>query len=109
MGTNFYLRMREPIAVYDEFHIAKTSYGWKPLFEAHHKGFDGDEEPDITSVADIRREYETGKYDIVDEYGDVYDWDGFEERVLRFDGDRHHEHAFVDDDGYEFFRYGSFF
>ena len=36
MGTNFYLRLKHPRMVphYDEIHIAKTSVGWKPLFQA---------------------------------------------------------------------------
>lgn len=91
MGTNFYLytRKRElrntlgrkavftraPSCGY-ELHIAKTSCGWKPLFEEHEN---------IHSVADIKNIYESSDLiQIFDEYGNEYDWDEFVDRVVQF-------------------------
>ena len=94
MGTNFYLftmnkNMVTKHAPYsyqitDEpdlgytIHIAKTSYGWLPLFQAHQNGID--------SVEEYKEAYDTGEYRIFDEYGTEYNWEEFDERVLKFNG-----------------------
>ena len=94
MGTNFYLMTRnkamaqkyapysyqltdEPYFGY-EIHIAKTSCGWLPLFQGHTNG--------INSVREYKNAYETGEFEILDEYGDPYTWEEFTERVLKFNG-----------------------
>ena len=61
-----------------KIHIAKTSCGWLPLFQGHKDG--------INSVSEYKAAYETGEFDIVDEYGTSYNWDEFEDRVLKFNG-----------------------
>ena len=93
MGTNFYIGTSDkeardtyfgrryeltnkPTWLYDQ-HISKTSVGWLPLFEASQS---------IQSVADIKKLYDTGKFIIHDEYGTEYDWEEFNERVLKFNG-----------------------
>lgn len=96
MGTNFYFLTKdkdkllrwfdygeyeltdEPEFGY-EVHIAKTSCGWLPLFQAHRR---------IRSVAELKRAYDSKGFMIVDEYGTEYDWDSFDERVLKFNGGR---------------------
>lgn len=90
MGTNFYmftnkkelkpmLGTKATLADEPEFgyeiHIAKTSCGWKPCFEAHDN---------IRSVADLKLLYDMGGVKIFDEYGTEYDWDEFVERVVNF-------------------------
>ena len=94
MGTNFYIMTRNkelaqkyapcsykvtdsPYLGY-EIHIAKTSAGWLPLFQGHNDG--------INSVHEYKVAYETGEFDIVDEYGCFYNWDAFVDRVLKFNG-----------------------
>lgn len=94
MGTNFYIGTSDkeardayfgrryeltnkPTWLYDQ-HIAKTSMGWLPLFEASQS---------IQSVADIKKLYDTGKFIIYDEYGTEYNWEEFNERVLKFNDD----------------------
>lgn len=93
MGTNFYLMTknkehRDLYFGYDyeltdtpdwgyQIHIAKTSYGWLPLFEAHRG---------IESVKQIKDVYHSGEFIIADEYGTVYSWDEFDKRVLQFNG-----------------------
>ena len=94
MGTNFYLMTKnketaqkyapysytltdEPYFGY-EIHIAKTSCGWLPLFQGHKDG--------INSVREYKTAYETGEFEIVDEYGNAYTWEEFDERVLKFNG-----------------------
>ena len=94
MGTNFYLmtrnkKMAEKYAPYSyhltdepyfgyEIHIAKTSCGWLPLFQSHTDG--------INSIREYKEAYETGEFEIFDEYGDPYTWEEFTERVLKFNG-----------------------
>ena len=94
MGTNFYMitknkTMASIYAPYSyeltdtpyfgyEIHVAKTSCGWLPLFQGHMDG--------INSVAEYKAAYETGEFDIVDEYGTSYNWNEFEDRVLKFNG-----------------------
>ena len=90
MGTNFYMitknkTMASIYAPYSyeltdtpcfgyEIHIAKTSAGWLPLFQAHKDG--------ISSVAEYKTAYDTGEFRIYDEYGYEYNWDAFDDRVL---------------------------
>lgn len=93
MGTNFYMHTKdkdivrkyapysfeitdEPEFCY-EFHIAKTSMGWLPLFQAHEMG--------IQSVKQYKSAYDDG-CEIYDEYGDKYTWNEFTIRVLKFNG-----------------------
>lgn len=94
MGTNFYLitcnkALAQKYAPYSyeltdmpyfgyEIHIAKTSMGWLPLFAGHQDG--------INSVKEYKAAYETGEFEIVDEYGTTYNWDEFDDRVLKFNG-----------------------
>lgn len=105
MGTNFYIKKTKPRIVYDCYHIAKTSCGWKPSFEAYTPVGDWDERPSIHSVADIKTLVDSGEFVIVDEYEDEYDWNGFTERVLEYEDEfnnRQHRGAFKDPQGYEF-------
>lgn len=92
MGTNFYF-FTQNRAVADlmgpkrevtdipelgwETHIAKTSCGWKPVFEEHEH---------IHSVRDLDRFYHDNmRYlTIFDEYGQKYTWPEFEERVIKY-------------------------
>jgi hypothetical protein len=60
-----------------EIHIAKTSCGWLPLFQSHDC---------FKSIAELKLLYETGLFTITDEYGDTYNWEEFDERVLKFNG-----------------------
>lgn len=94
MGMNFYLftqneelkpffgaklqEIDEPEFGY-QIHIAKTSAGWQPLFEAHEH---------IRSVADLKLLYDKGNIQILDEYHQAYTWDEFVERVVHY-GDEH--------------------
>lgn len=92
MGTNFYFYTRsqavaklmgpraEPTDRHNdawELHIAKTSFGWKPIFEEH---------PLIHSVKDLQKFYADNqtRVTICDEYGQFYSWPEFEERVINF-------------------------
>ena len=59
-------------------HIAKTSMGWLPLFQMYKGVFE--------SIEQLKTIYDTGDILIIDEYGDTYDWLGFQERVLNFNG-----------------------
>lgn len=105
MGTNFYIQRTKPREVYDEYHIAKTSGGWLPSFEAYTPCGEWDERPAVHSVSDIKTLVESGDYVIIDEYDTEYDWDGFTERVLEFGDDFHnrsHHPDFKDPQGYEF-------
>lgn len=94
MGANFYMITKnkeqaqryapysyeltdEPYFGY-EIHIAKTSVGWLPLFQAHKDG--------IGSVAEYKTAYDTGEFRIYDEYGCEYNWDAFDDRVLKHNG-----------------------
>lgn len=94
MGTNFYFLSKDKNQVKKWFnsmeyeltdepewgymiHLAKTSCGWLPLFQAHEK---------IKSVAEMREAYEKTGFQIIDEYGSVYTWEEFKKRVLEFNG-----------------------
>lgn len=93
MGTNFYLATKskeirdkyfgwkyeivdEPDWGY-EIHIAKTSCGWLPLFQMHDC---------FKSIRQLKELYDTGEFIIYDEYHKIYNWEEFDERVLKFNG-----------------------
>ena len=93
MGTNFYMMTKNkekrdkyfgwnyeltdtPDWGY-QIHIAKTSCGWLPLFEAHDS---------IESVKQLKEVYHSGEFIISDEYGTTYNWSEFDKRVLQFNG-----------------------
>ena len=44
-----------------KLHVAKTSMGWLPLFQAHENG--------IRSIREYKEFYDTGEVNIYDEYG----------------------------------------
>lgn len=93
MGTNFYLMTRSKLVCekyfgynYEltdspewgyEIHIAKTSCGWLPLFQCHGC---------FKSIKQLKELYDTGEFIIYDEYRTVYNWEEFDERVLKFNG-----------------------
>ncbi len=93
MGTNFYFFTQNKelcekyfpasytLTDFPEFgyriHLAKTSCGWLPLFQAHRE---------CASVARIEEIYRKTGMQIVDESGEFYDWPAFKERVLEFNG-----------------------
>lgn len=125
MGTNFYLftsEKEDKKTIFDGWsyklvdepqfgymiHIAKTSYGWKPLFQEH---------PSIHSITDLKDVYERGSFVILDEYDTPYSWEEFEDRVIDFNKDnpdtidhmtypkdRYSPIYFRSSDGYDFVR-----
>lgn len=100
MGTNFYFltknkELAETIThgryeITDtpdwgyEIHIAKTSYGWLPLFQSY--AYDVKDTNVISSVRRLKEIYNTDEVAIYDEYGTKYNWYEFDKRVLQFNG-----------------------
>ena len=94
MSTNFYMitknkKLAQRYAPYSyeltdepyfgyEIHVAKTSCGWLPAWQGHNDG--------INSVAEYKAAYDTGEFKIYDEYGTEYNWDAFDDRVIKFNG-----------------------
>ena len=71
MGTNVYLRRKEPRMVpeYDEVHVCKLSYGWRAHFDGSSAIDEGDEyRPRIGSMDDLRSYLDSGEWELVDEY-----------------------------------------
>ena len=101
MGTNYYLRRKEP-TIREAVHIGKMSFGWLFHWDAcdssdwprwcdtdHIGGYgDGPKLPfSINSVEDIREYLRTGEWELVDEYGEVYeDWVTKIESFKEWDG-----------------------
>lgn len=93
MGTNFYMITKSKTVAknYAEYtyelidepyfgyslHVAKTSMGWLPLFQAHEN---------LKTIKDYKAAYDSGEFEIYDEYGTKYSWEEFDERVLQFNG-----------------------
>ena len=102
MGTNFYLRKKQP-TIRETIHIGKRSFGWLMHWDScDESNFPRwcDVDPDyhetdviphgIHSVEDIRAYLRTGEWELVNEYNEVYDdpiakidelcrWDGGKE------------------------------
>lgn len=93
MGTNFYIMTNYKDARDKYFgwnyeltdtpdwgyrqHVAKTSCGWLPLFDGSGC---------FQSIRELMTIYESGDFILSDEYGNIYTWDEFDERVLKFNG-----------------------
>ena len=94
MGTNFYFstqdrEIKDKYFNYDDYtivdtpmfgyevHLAKTSCGWKPLWQDHSF---------YHSVAELKEFYfkHKEKLFLYDEYGRFYKWEEFEERVVNW-------------------------
>ena len=101
MGTNFYLRRKQP-TIRQTVHIGKRSWGWKfhwdSCDETNYPRW-CDEDPDwedakslphsITCVEDIRAYLRTGDWELVDEYNEVHeDWEAEIEGFVNWDGGR---------------------
>lgn len=107
MGTNFYLVKKVP-TVHETVHICKRSWGWKTSWQAtdsyewprwcdddpctNERGeYIARHLPDsIKSVDDIVKYLKTGDWNLVDEYGHVYDdWQTELEELVQWDGGHH--------------------
>lgn len=82
LSVNYYIRKRESVEVFPEFHIAKRSCGWEALFEAYHSDMPCAymievDRPYIDRVSDIKALVESGEWEIVDEYGEAVTYEEF--------------------------------
>ena len=93
MGTNFYIMTKSKEARDKYFgwnykltdtpdwgyqqHVAKTSCGWLPSFDGSGC---------FKSIRELKNIYNSGEFILCDEYGTIYTWDEFDERVLKFNG-----------------------
>ena len=98
IGSNFYIRRKQP-TIHETVHIGKRSWGW--LF--HWDAVDESQWPrwcdedhvqpypelphSIHSVEDIREYLRTGEWELIDEYGEVYeDWEAEIDGFIHWDG-----------------------
>lgn len=86
MGTNYYGRLKKPIRRvikdYNEFHIGKSSIGWKFIFQAneHFKNFD-----------EFKKWLENENYEIYDEYDRKQDKKDFLNFILEKQSDENNQ------------------
>lgn len=101
MGTNYYLRRKKP-TLHETVHIGKQSWGWLmhwdscddtswPRWCDNDHGHSDEARPSlphsIHSVKDIRSYLKTGEWELVDEYGEVYDdWESKIDLLCSWDG-----------------------
>lgn len=90
---------------YEEIHIGLRSAGWKPSFERQEQ---------FSTVRQLKEFYQNNKenYDIVDEYGKIYDWEGLENDLIKCNPegrennhDSYKNESYKDEDGYIWHRY----
>lgn len=85
---------------YEKIHIGKRSVGWKPSFERQEQ---------FSSVKELKDFYYNNKeqYEIVDEYGRPYDWEGLVEELISWnpEGKENTHNFYRDEDGYIWHRY----
>lgn len=98
MGTNYYLRKKQP-TIHESIHIGKQSWGWYMHWDSCDESdwprwCDTDHVPpypelphSIHSVEDIRAYLRIGEWELVDEYGEVYeDWEQELDFLCSWDG-----------------------
>lgn len=105
MGTNYYLRRKQP-TIRETIHVCKRSFGWRTSWqetrgddwprwcdEDHSTDEDGNLVVDrklpheIRGVEDIRAYLRTGEWELVDEYGEAYpDWEAEIADLVAWDG-----------------------
>lgn len=93
MGTNFYILTADtkakdkyfginyeiterPILGYMQ-HVGMTCSGWLPLFDGTGC---------FKSIKELKEIYDTGLFVLYDEYGNTYNWEEFDRRVVHFNG-----------------------
>lgn len=85
---------------YELIHIGKRSAGWKPTFERQAQ---------FSSVRELKDFYNNNqdRYEIVDEYGEVYEWVGLVEELIKWnpDGKENIHDSYKDEEGYIWNRY----
>jgi len=108
MGTNYYARYNicPQCGRYDELHICKISFGWKPLFQAYREEEYGVE---IRSFRDWVEFWRQPDVKIVDEYGDEVEKEDFVGLLAirhKYEGFKSHLKSdrgiWTDKEGYEF-------
>lgn len=62
--ADIYLRRARPRMVYEQIHLCKCSWGWRTTWQASAL---------VRSVADARALIESGRYVVMDEYGNIDD------------------------------------
>ena len=93
MGTNVYYLSKNKDAVLKHFgnsyeltdfpylayeiHVMKRSSGWLPLWQSHEN---------CRSVKDYKAAYDSGFFEIFDEYGTQYTWEDFYNEFAMFNG-----------------------
>lgn len=84
----------------EEIHIGKRSGGWKPTFE---------KQDEFASVKELKSFYEKNqdKYEIVNEYGEVFDWERLVEELITWEpnGKEQMENSYKDKQGYVWHNY----
>lgn len=113
MGTNFYIRKKVP-TIHETVHICKRSWGWRTSWqktEAYEWPRWCDEDRviddygystgpnlphDIRRVSDIVDYLKTGEWELIDEYGMVYDdWEEEIKGLVEWNGGEHEDRDFV--------------
>ena len=93
MGTNVYFLSKNKDAILKYFgnsyeltaspyfayqvHVLKRSAGWLPLWQAHDN---------CKSVTDYKEAYDSGFFEIYDEYSEKYTWENFYDQFAMFNG-----------------------
>ena len=93
MGTNVYFLSKNKDAILKYFgnsyeltdspyfayqvHVLKRSAGWLPLWQAHDN---------CKSVTDYKEAYDSGFFEIYDEYSEKYTWENFYDQFAKFNG-----------------------
>ena len=92
MSTNYYIRRTKPVLCFPEFHVGKSSMGWKGLLQFSEYPEDTfhleTQRPVIKSMEDVKDAVESDEWKIYDEYGTEIDFDDFEKR-MSVDGQSH--------------------
>lgn len=74
-GNNYELT-DSPYLAY-QIHVLKRSAGWLPLWQAHEN---------CKSVKDYKKSYDSGFFEIYDEYSNKYTWENFWDEFAKFNG-----------------------
>lgn len=86
---------------YEEIHIGKRSYGWKPLFQKQNQ---------FSSFRELEQFYKSNQhiYEIIDECNRVHTWDELETELINWQGERENgdrSDNYKDNDGFTWARY----
>lgn len=103
MGTNYYGRLKKPIKRvvkdYQEFHIGKSSYGWKFCFQKSEY---------FKDFKEFKKWLKDDNFEVIDEYGKKQNKEEFLQFILEKQNERNNQWDYDDTENIDGFNFADY-